>query len=213
MSKIKSGIYKHYKGKEYEVLGIAKHSETLEDLVVYKPLYGQNMAEYWVRPLKMFLEEVKWEGKKMSRFEFIEEKTEMPKVGVGVIIIKDNKLLFHIRKGAHGENTYGLPGGHLEFKESWEECAQREVEEETGVTDLVITGKLQKTYHIFRRNGKYRLKITHWYEMETEYSGNLTPQENEGIEKAAWLNPSQIKEAMNNSYENIKLLFQEEELK
>ena len=84
----------------------------------------------------------------------------------------------------------------------------REVEEETGVNKLSIVKKLQKTYHIFKRNGEYRLKVTHWFEMKSNYEGVLMPQEDEGIEKVAWLNPEQIKEALKNSYENIKLLFE-----
>lgn len=58
----------------------------------------------------------------------------IPRVGVGVIVIKDNKVLCIKRKGAHGEGSWGFPGGHLEFKESWEECARREVMEETGIS-------------------------------------------------------------------------------
>jgi len=65
----KLGKYKHYKGKEYEVIGLAKHSETLEDLVVYKALYDD--GQIWVRPLKMFLEEVEVNGKKVPRFEYV----------------------------------------------------------------------------------------------------------------------------------------------
>lgn len=65
------GTYKHYKGKMYEVLGVARHSETLEELVVYRALYGEN--ELWVRPLKMFLEEVDIDGKKVLRFELIKK--------------------------------------------------------------------------------------------------------------------------------------------
>jgi hypothetical protein len=86
----------------------------------------------------------------------------------------------------------------------------REVEEETGVNCLEITKKLQKTYHVFQRNGKYKLKVTHWFEMKTDFEGKTKPQKEEGIKKAVWLNPKEIKEAMDNSYENIKLLFQEE---
>lgn len=68
---IKSGIYKHYKGKEYEVLGLAKHSETEEDLVVYKALYGE--GQLWARPVAMFLAEVELNGKKVPRFVLIKE--------------------------------------------------------------------------------------------------------------------------------------------
>ncbi len=57
-----------------------------------------------------------------------------PKVGVGVIVIKENKVLCAKRKNAHGEGTWQFPGGHLEFKESWEDCARREVMEETGIS-------------------------------------------------------------------------------
>ena len=90
--------------------------------------------------------------------------------------------------------------------------ALREVEEETGVNKLIITKKLQKTYHIFKRNGIYKLKITNWFEMKSDYEGIPVGQAEEGIEKVAWLNPEQIQEALKNSYENIKLLFEEEKL-
>lgn len=60
-------IYKHYKGNGYLVLHLAKHSETLEDLVVYQALYGERSI--WVRPLKMFLEQVEVDGKIVTRFE------------------------------------------------------------------------------------------------------------------------------------------------
>lgn len=65
---IQLGKYRHYKGKEYEVIGIAKHSETLEELVVYRALYGN--FDLWVRPAKMFTEEVEVDGKKKPRFEY-----------------------------------------------------------------------------------------------------------------------------------------------
>lgn len=67
---LKIGKYQHYKGNFYEVIGIAKHSETLELLVVYRALYGE--CELWVRPLEMFLEKVKIDGKIVSRFKFVE---------------------------------------------------------------------------------------------------------------------------------------------
>ena len=59
--------------------------------------------------------------------------SERPKVGVGVIIIKDGKILLGKRKNVHGEGSWSFPGGYLEFNESWEDCASRETMEETGV--------------------------------------------------------------------------------
>ncbi len=67
MQEVALGRYRHYKGKEYEVIGVARHSETLEELVVYKALYDNELGSLWVRPVAMFLGEV--DGKK--RFEFI----------------------------------------------------------------------------------------------------------------------------------------------
>lgn len=69
---IKLGRYRHFKGKEYEVLAIAKHSETLQDMVVYKCLYGD--YGIWVRPLSMFEESITRDGKTYRRFEYIDEE-------------------------------------------------------------------------------------------------------------------------------------------
>ena len=66
---IKSGEYIHYKGNKYEVIGFAKHSETLEEMVIYKALYGKR--DTWVRPLSMFVEEIEVDGKSVKRFEYI----------------------------------------------------------------------------------------------------------------------------------------------
>ena len=65
------GIYKHYKGNLYELLYIGKHSETLEEVVVYRALYGDN--DIWVRPLNMWDEDVVIDGKTIKRFTLVEE--------------------------------------------------------------------------------------------------------------------------------------------
>ena len=64
-------MYRHYKGGTYKVIGIGKHSENLEDLVVYQALYGNN--DIWCRPLSMWNDIVEYNGKKVKRFELIEE--------------------------------------------------------------------------------------------------------------------------------------------
>lgn len=68
---IKIGKYRHFKGNEYEVIGIAKHSETLAEMVVYRALYGD--GEIWVRPVEMWNETVERDGKVFKRFEYIED--------------------------------------------------------------------------------------------------------------------------------------------
>ena len=64
-----NGKYRHYKGNLYEVIGTARHSETLEEMVVYRALYGE--GGLWVRPLGMFLESVEIGGKTVHRFEYV----------------------------------------------------------------------------------------------------------------------------------------------
>jgi 8-oxo-dGTP pyrophosphatase MutT (NUDIX family) len=137
----------------------------------------------------------------------VKEKIPVCKAGGGLVYNKKGDVLFIFRNG-----KWDLPKGGIEKGEEIEDTARREVEEETGVNNLVISHKLQKTYHVFKRNGKYKLKITHWFEMRTNFEGIPVGQANEGIEKVAWFTPEQIKEALKNSYENIKLLFEEEKL-
>ena len=134
--------------------------------------------------------------------KMMKEKIPVCKAGGGLVYNKEGHVLFIFRNG-----KWDLPKGGMEKNEKIAATAIREVEEETGVGDLSISCDLQKTYHVFKRNGKYKLKITQWYEMQSTFEGPTIPQAKEGIEKAVWLNPEQIKEALNNSYENIKLLF------
>ncbi|WP_339842801.1 DUF1653 domain-containing protein [uncultured Halopseudomonas sp.] len=68
---LKPGLYRHYKGKDYQVLGVATHSETEESLVVYRTLYGD--FDLWVRPLDMFVGTVELDGEPTPRFTFISE--------------------------------------------------------------------------------------------------------------------------------------------
>mgnify|MGYP002780131762 CR=1 FL=1 len=137
----------------------------------------------------------------------LKSKLKVTKAAGGLVYNKKGEVLFIHRNG-----KWDLPKGGIEKGEKRKAAAVREVEEETGVGKLRIIRKLPKTYHIFRRHNEYRLKITHWFEAVTEYSGPLQAQVEEGIDKVAWLAPEQVQEALSNSYENIKLLFQEGQL-
>ena len=67
------GLYEHYKGKKYRVLNVVRHSETLEELVMYETLYDNELGKYWVRPKEMFLSSIEQDGVSKSRFQLIEE--------------------------------------------------------------------------------------------------------------------------------------------
>ena len=71
LTEIRPGRYRHYKGKDYEVIAVARHSETEEEMVVYRTLYGD--FGLWVRPLKMFTETVSVDGQEVPRFKYVGE--------------------------------------------------------------------------------------------------------------------------------------------
>lgn len=135
----------------------------------------------------------------LKRFK---EKITVNKAGGGLVENCEGQVLFIFRNG-----RWDLPKGGIEKDETIEQTAIREVEEETGCKNLKINKRLQKTFHIFKRNGEYKLKITYWFSMTTSYKGALNGQAEEGIEKVVWVNRNEIPELLKNSYQNIKLLF------
>ncbi len=105
-----------------------------------------------------------------------------PKVGIGVFIIKDKKVLLGKRKNAHGEGSWSFPGGNLEFNESWEECAERETYEETGL-------KISNIRFAAATNDIFQLEKKHYITlfMIADYkSGELQIREPDKCEKWEW---------------------------
>ncbi|MFT4643140.1 MAG: 8-oxo-dGTP pyrophosphatase MutT (NUDIX family) [Candidatus Azotimanducaceae bacterium] len=128
---------------------------------------------------------------------------KIEKAAGGLVKNNRNEILFIYRF-----DTWDLPKGKIEKEESKKEAAIREVEEECGITGLKIQKKLQKTYHLFQRKNREVLKITYWYSMSTTYSGSLKPQIEEGITDVVFKNKEEVKEALEKTYGNIKLLFE-----
>lgn len=139
--------------------------------------------------------------------KFLRKKLPVVEAGGGMVYNAKKEILFIYRNG-----KWDLPKGKLEKGESSQDGAIRETEEETGVRDLQIRRFIAKTYHVFKRNGKFKLKITYWYEMYTDFDEELIPEAKEGIKKAKWKNFAQSQKALTESYENIKLLFPKEYL-
>ncbi|WP_222983573.1 NUDIX hydrolase [Flagellimonas meishanensis] len=124
--------------------------------------------------------------------------------GGGFVTNKKGKVLFIFRNG-----KWDLPKGKVDKGESIEEAALREVEEETGVNGLKIDKFLRTTYHIFKRNGEFWLKQTHWFAMSTKFEGKLVAEKAEGIKRVKWKGPKKAKKALENSYANIRILFED----
>ena len=119
--------------------------------------------------------------------------------GGGKVVNPSGQILFIFRNG-----KWDLPKGKSESRETIDQTALREVKEETGIKGLHITKPLEITYHIFKRNNKYHIKKTYWFEMFSDYKGDLKPQLSEGITKVKWIDPKKLKKVKKNIYANIE---------
>ncbi|RED97503.1 NUDIX hydrolase [Marinoscillum furvescens] len=130
-----------------------------------------------------------------SKFKVIE--------AAGGVVDKDGKILLILRKG-----KWDIPKGKLDKSEKKRACAVREVEEETGVK-VTIEKKINATWHTYVTKKKYVLKKTHWYAMNCIDDSALAPQEEEDIEEVRWMNLSELRAALYNSYRSIRVVIQE----
>ncbi|UYW01825.1 NUDIX domain-containing protein [Flavobacterium agricola] len=135
--------------------------------------------------------------------KLFKSKIPVVKAAGGLVYNKAGDVLFIKRQG-----KWDLPKGHIEKKENKKDAALREVEEETGVNQLSIDYKIGKTYHVFKRNGVFKLKQTVWYKMDSGFSGELIPQTEEDIEDVQWIPIEKVSQTAENSYANIRLLLQ-----
>lgn len=118
----------------------------------------------------------------------------------GKVTNNEGKTLFIFRLG-----KWDLPKGKLEKKESVEQAAIREVEEECGISQLTILNHIKDTYHIYELNNKLVLKQSIWYEMKTTDTAKLVPQTEENITDARWMTTKEIENiVLKNTYPSIK---------
>ncbi len=122
----------------------------------------------------------------------------------GWVFDNNNNLLMIKRLG-----FWDIPKGHLEKGETLQECAIREVEEETGIKKLKIQYKIGETRHLINKKNSYNLKISHWYMMSSNFNGILTPQKKEDITKAKWIAPENIDKYMNKAWLSLKDFYYE----
>lgn len=117
----------------------------------------------------------------------------------GIVQNEKKQLLFIYRLG-----KWDLPKGKMEKGEKADECALREVEEETGVSKLNLKNRVGETYHTYNAFGKHFIKTTYWYFITCSSKQVLNPQTEEDITEIKWINTKDIQEPMSNTYASIK---------
>lgn len=128
-------------------------------------------------------------------FKKIKKSCELIKAAGGLVKSAKGKYLFIFRN-----KKWDLPKGKVEKGEKMKEAALREVEEECGVKIHTNDEKLCKTYHVYPLNNKIVLKKTNWYSMTVKGEPKLIPQKEEGITKAEWLDKTELKPIVKNTY-------------
>ncbi|OVE55902.1 NUDIX hydrolase [Chryseobacterium mucoviscidosis] len=184
---------------------LSKQSENLEKTLGYENVTSLEIAldlleNTSVKELNVFgenIDEIWTEFQKL--FRIIE-------AAGGIVNNPEGEILFIKRLG-----KWDLPKGKMEKGESREESAVREIEEETGLSNVELVRFINTTYHIYiERNGDKVLKCTHWFEMNFDGEDTSKPQIEEGITEVAWKNTTQIEdEVFPSTFKNIKLIVKE----
>jgi len=122
----------------------------------------------------------------------------------GLVLNPSRAMLFILRRG-----KWDLPKGKLDEGESLDQCAVREVKEETGLQQVRLVEPLLVTYHTYDESGKHILKETHWYLMHSPTDQQLTPQETEQITEIRWVDEKELDRYMQNTFTLIKDVLKE----
>jgi 8-oxo-dGTP pyrophosphatase MutT (NUDIX family) len=123
--------------------------------------------------------------------------------GGGLVENEKSDILFMFRKG-----KWDLPKGKLDPGETLEECALREVKEETGLSGVELRAFLLTTYHTYTENGKHILKESYWYRMASNSKEKLVPQAEEDIKEVKWVNKKDLREVISNTYPSVMEVIQ-----
>lgn len=138
---------------------------------------------------------------KRELIDYLKSKFRVIVAGGGVVQ-KNGKILMIYRK-----KKWDLPKGKLDEGESIEECAIREVEEETGVK-VEIDQEIEPVWHTYTSHKKYVLKKTFWYSMNCMDDKGMAPQKEEGIKKVEWMDMDEVRVALHDSYRSIRYVMQ-----
>jgi 8-oxo-dGTP pyrophosphatase MutT (NUDIX family) len=126
------------------------------------------------------------------------KKFTLIKAGGGFVLNEHNEVLMMFRRG-----KWDLPKGKMDKKETFEECAIRETEEETGLKNIKLISPLITTYHTYHEGSRYVLKETKWFTMKVNEEQELIPQAAEQITKLEWVGKNDLKRYLQNSFPSV----------
>jgi len=131
-------------------------------------------------------------------YEAFKKKFTLIMAGGGLVQNEKNEVLLIFRRG-----KWDLPKGKLDKGESIEDCAIREVQEETGLLNISLEGPLMTTYHTYHEGSRYILKESHWYGMKAMGDEKLIPQTEEDILEIKWVKPRDLKQYYSESFPSV----------
>ncbi len=126
------------------------------------------------------------------------KKFTLVQAGGGLVQNENKEILIMFRRG-----KWDLPKGKLDKGEKLEDCAVREVEEETGLKDVQLLSPLMITYHTYHEGSRFILKESHWYTMQVNGQQTLIPQTTEGIQEIKWVKPNELEKYLSNSFPSV----------
>jgi 8-oxo-dGTP pyrophosphatase MutT (NUDIX family) len=178
-----------------EISGYAKHDDTVfidefSNASVNSMIHEMNLEKVHAG---IFLHNNLGQLKKAFWKKFL-----LVQAGGGLVQNENDEILFIFRR-----NKWDLPKGKLDEGETIEKCALREVEEETGLTNITLKKLLIITNHTYNENGKHILKESHWYKMKATSTQSLIPQEEEQITELKWVTKHETKTIIKNTYPSI----------
>jgi len=131
------------------------------------------------------------------------KKFTLGKAAGGLVLNEKKEILMIFRRG-----SWDLPKGKLDDGETLEQCAVREVEEETGATNVKLLSPLSITYHTYHEGARFVLKESHWYTMSVSGDQNLTPQTEEDIQEIKWVAADKLPDYFKKSYPSVAEVLQ-----
>lgn len=126
------------------------------------------------------------------------KKFTLVKAAGGFVLNENNEVLMMFRR-----EKWDLPKGKMDKKETFEECAIRETEEETGLKNIKLISTLITTYHTYHEGSKYVIKETKWFTMKVNAEQKLAPQVTEQITKLEWVGKNDLKKYLQNSFPSV----------